>query len=134
MPRTSIRGPVTFETVRQFALALPGVEEGMSYGTPAFRVKGKFLGRLREDGESFVIKIDFDEREFLMKADPETFYITDHYVGYPAMLIRLSKVHPEELRRLIEQAWRRLAPKKLVAAMMAKTNADSRHLKNRKSK
>ena len=138
MPRTSNRGrkakPATFDTVRQFALALPGVQEGMSYGTPAFRVKGKFLGRMREDGDSFVIKIDFDEREFLMKADSETFYITDHYLGYPAMLIRLSKVHSEELRRLIEQAWRRLAPKKLAASAMAKTNADSMRLKKKKER
>lgn len=51
--------------MRRLALALPGVEEGLSYGTPAFRVKGKFLARLKEDGGSLVVKIDFDEREAL---------------------------------------------------------------------
>lgn len=132
MPRTKQHKrkskTVTFETVRQLALALPGVEEGLAYGTPAFRVKGKFLGRLREDGDSFVIKISFDERDFLMKADPETFYITEHYSGYPAVLIRLSKVHPEELSRLIKQAWQRLAPKKLVTSVMAKAKTNSKLL------
>ncbi len=49
---------------------------------------------------------------------------TDHYLGYPFVLVRLSKVHPEDLRKLIEQAWRSTAPKKLVASTMAKKNAD----------
>ncbi len=105
--------------MRRLALALPGVEEGLSYGTPAFRVKGKFLARLKEDGGSLVVKIDFDEREALMAADPETFYITDHYRGYPAMLVRLSSVHPDDLRRLLEGAWRRNAPRRLVAESAA---------------
>lgn len=108
-------GPVTFPVVRRLALALPGVEEGLSYGTPAFRVSGKLIARLKEDGGSLVVRIDYDEREALMAADPETFYITDHYRGYPAMLVRLSSVHPEDLRRLLEGAWRRNAPRRLVA-------------------
>jgi YjbR len=59
--------PVTFETVRAIALALPGVEEGTSYGTPAFRVRGKFLARLREDGETLVVKCDYHERDLRME-------------------------------------------------------------------
>lgn len=62
--------PATFDTVKKFALALPGVEEGTSYGTAAFRVKGKFLARLKEDGDSLVIRIEGGHREFLMKEDP----------------------------------------------------------------
>ena len=68
--------PLTFDDVRQIALALPEVEEGTSYGTPAFKVKDKFLSRLKEDGETLVVKIDFDERDILMAANSETFYIT----------------------------------------------------------
>jgi hypothetical protein len=109
--------PLTFDDVRQIALALPGVEEGTSYGTPAFKVRGKFLSRLKEDGETLVVKIDFDERDILMAANPETFYITDHYRGYPAMLVRLATVDSDELRELFEAAWRRAAPKRLVAAV-----------------
>lgn len=113
--RSPKAGPVSFELVRQAALALPGVEEGTSYGTPAFRVRGKFLARLREDGESMAVRIGFDEREMLMKADPETFFITDHYRGYPAVLVRLSTVGPARLREVLEEAWRHAAPKRLVA-------------------
>ena len=57
-----------------------------------------------------------NEREALMKIDPETFYITNHYLNYPAMLVRLSTVQPDDLRKLITESWRRSAPAKLVAA------------------
>ncbi len=59
-------GPVTLETVRQLALELPEVEEGTSYGTPAFRVGGKILARFHQDGESLVLKVEFAAREVLM--------------------------------------------------------------------
>jgi hypothetical protein len=108
--------PLTFDEVRQLALALPEVEEGKSYGTPAFKVRGKFLSRLKEDGETLVVRIDMDERDILMTANPEAFYITDHYRGYPAMLVRMATVEPDELRELLEGAWRLVAPKRLVAA------------------
>jgi hypothetical protein len=109
------RRKVTFETVRRFALALPGVEEGFSYGTQAFRVKGRFLARLREDGETLVVKCGFDERDFRMQADPDTFFSTDHYRGYPTVLVRLATVGAEDLHDVLEQAWRVNAPKKLLS-------------------
>ena len=107
-------GPVTLTTVRRLALAFPGVEEGSSYGTPGFRVRGKFLARLWEDGEVLVVKCGDDERDFRMKADPETFFITDHYRGYPTVLVRLSRVSEDDLQAVLEEAWRRQAPKRLV--------------------
>ena len=110
------RTPVSFETVRRLALELPAVEEGTSYGTPAFRVRGKFLGRLREDGESLAIKCGFEERDFRIQADPKTFFTTDHYRGYPTVLVRLATVDPADLRDVLEQAWRLHAPKRLVTA------------------
>ncbi len=106
---------VRFETVRKLVAAFPGVEEGMSYGTPAFRVRGKFLARLREDGESLAVKCGFDERDFRIQADPRTFFTTDHYHGYPTVLVRLARVRPKVLREVLEQAWRRNAPKRLIA-------------------
>ena len=114
--RTPPRKRVRYDTLWRLALALPGVEEGTSYGTPAFKVGGKLLARLREDGESLVVRIGFLERELRMKADPETFYITDHYLNYPAMLVRLPRVRAAQLRELLEQAWRQVAPKRLLAS------------------
>lgn len=104
----------TLATVRRLFKALPGVEEGPCYGTPGWRVKGKFLARIKEDGETLAIKCGHDERDFRMKADPKTFYITDHYRGYPAVLVRLPRVRQGDLKDVIEQAWRFNAPKRLV--------------------
>jgi hypothetical protein len=105
-------GPVTFETVREMALSLEDVEEGTSYGTPAFRVRGALFVRLREDPDSLVVRMEPEQREELMAADPDTYYITDHYLDYPWMLVRLSRVHPDALRDLLHVAWRLAAPKK----------------------
>jgi hypothetical protein len=107
---------VTLATVRRLALAFPGVEEGLSYGTPGFRVRGRFLARLWEDGETLVIKCGDNERDFRMRADPETFFTTDHYRGYPTVLVRLARVRENNLQAVLEEAWRRQAPKRLVKA------------------
>lgn len=108
-------GPVTYETVREIARALPGVEEGPCYGTPGLRVRGKLFARLWEDGETLVLKSGFDAREVLMAAQPEVFFLTDHYVGHPYVLVRLPRVERERIEPLIEEAWRLSAPKRLVA-------------------
>ena len=59
--------------------------------------------------------IDLAEREALMTLDPETCFITDHYLNDPAMLVRLATVRPQTLRELIEDSWRSRAPANLVA-------------------
>ncbi|MGH9837286.1 MAG: MmcQ/YjbR family DNA-binding protein [Blastocatellia bacterium] len=103
---------ITFETVRQMMFALPGVEEGTSWGTPAFRVRNKLLARLHEDGETLVLKCD--DRDLLIESDPLAFYVTKHYQNYPWVLVRLAKVRQATLRDLIEQAWRTGASPKLI--------------------
>jgi hypothetical protein len=111
------RKPATFDIVCEIARRLPGAEESTSYGTPAFKVKGKLFARFHQDGESLVVSVDFDEREEMMNAAPEKFYITDHYRNYPWMLVRLSEVRPEELRDLLLGSWRRAAPKQMVGTV-----------------
>ena len=113
--RASKTKSMTFEQVRPLALALPKAEAGTSYGTPAFKVGGKLFARLHQDGESLVVKIDPGERAMRMKADPETFYITDHYLNYPWILVRISSVDAADLRDLLEEAWRLSAPRRLVS-------------------
>lgn len=117
--RDSKSRPVTFETVRRVALRLPGVEEGLCHGTPAFRVQKKLLARLWEDGGTLVVRTDFDTREALMAGDPETFFITDHYRGYPWILVRLERVEEANLRRMLEDAWRKSASRRLLGALEA---------------
>ncbi len=93
------------ETVRQLALAMPDTVERPSYGTPAFFVKKKLFARLLEDGDTVVIKIDFDQRTVLMQAKPQAFFITEHYRNYPLMIVRLSKISRTALRELLQDAW-----------------------------
>ena len=106
---------VDFETAREIALVLPGVEEGTSYGTPALRVRKKLFARLWEDGETLVIRVDFDQREALLEADPKAFFLTDHYRSYPMMLVRLPVVARAPLEDLLVQAWRGCASKRQLA-------------------
>ena len=114
MSATDKRG-TTWAKLCRLALKLPGVTEGTSYGTPALHVQKRFLARLKEDGESVAIKIDFPDREVLLELDPAAFYLTDHYRPWPAVLFRLKEVRQDMLPRLLEQAWRFQAPKSLVA-------------------
>ena len=104
-------------------LALPGVVEATSYGTPSLKIGRKLLVRLKEDGETLVVKLGFDERDMLMEADPEAFFVTEHYRNYPSVLVSLAKVHAPTLRRLIEQAWREAAPKRLVQSFGGRAGA-----------
>jgi hypothetical protein len=103
---------VTFETVRSIALGLENVEESTSYGTPAFKVGGALVARLHQDGCSLVVRTSLEERAELMAADPATYYITDHYLNYPWVLVRLSRVHPDALRDLLGGALRLAAAEK----------------------
>jgi hypothetical protein len=82
------------------------VEEGTSYGTPAFKTGGKLVARLKEDGDSLVVGTTFEERQEMLAADPETYYITDHYLKYPWVLVRLSRVSREALSDLLSRALR----------------------------
>ncbi len=106
MPRRTI----DFETVRKIGLALPGVEEGTAYGSPALKVHGKLLAcvpshRSAEPG-SLVIRVDFEDRAELLVADPDVYYVTDHYISYNAVLVRLSRVNRDVLRGLLGMAYK----------------------------
>ena len=112
---------MTLDDIRRIALALPKVEERTSYGTPAFFVGKKMLLRFKEDGADVVFRMSLDEKAFLMEADPDTFYETDHYKGWPAVLGRLAKLDEATVYNLMERQWRVSAPRKLVRETDAST-------------
>ena len=94
---------------------LPEVVEDVWFRTPALKVRGKSFVRLKEDGESVVFLLEsVDAQEALIEAQPEVYFITDHYRGYPAVLARLAKLRVAECRTRLEEAWRIKAPKALV--------------------
>lgn len=105
-----------FQRVKAAAAAtkLPGLEEGTSYGTPSMKVKGKFLLRVREP-DILAIACSLEEKEFLIQNAPKVYFETDHYKGWPYVLIRLSKIKDNELAHRVAVAWRLQAPKKLQA-------------------
>ena len=113
--KTRSRRIVTWDTVREVAMALPGVQQTTSYGTTAFKVNGKLLARFHQDRESLVVKVEFAAREVLMGAKPDTFYLTDHYVCWPYVLVRIENVELGDLRQILEDAWRNNASKRAVA-------------------
>jgi hypothetical protein len=104
MPRRAIN----FDTVRKIGLALPGVGESTAYGSPALKVHGKLLAcipvhRSAEPG-SLAVRVGFEDRAELLAGAPDVYYVTDHYVGYETVLVRLSRVTPEILKDLLGMA------------------------------
>ena len=102
--------------VREIALSLPETEERPSYGTPGFRVKDRLFARIREPGVLVLRVADEGEKDFLLRAEPDKFFTTPHYDGYPSVLVRLGAVDRDELRELLTDAWRVRAPKRLADA------------------
>jgi hypothetical protein len=117
--RESIIG---FDTVRDIGFALPGVEESTAYGSPALKVRGQLLACVpanrSAEPSSLVVRVDFDDRAELLAADPDVYYVTDHYVGYSAVLVRLSRINRDVLRDLLGMAYkfvtRNAAPRSLA--------------------
>ena len=108
---------VTPDDVRAIAATLPGVEEGPFFATSAFRLGKKFLARFYEDGASLVLKVRPDVGDMLMSSEPGTFYTTDHHRGHPEyVLVRMARVRRDVVAELMEAEWRRVAPRRVVAA------------------
>lgn len=111
---------MTPDEMKAIVLAFPGVEEGVSYGRPSFKLNGKFFTRLRGEDESLVLmEVSYDEREMLMEAEPGTFHLTPHYKDYPCVLARIADLHPGSLRNFLERRFRKVAKKSVVKAWEA---------------
>ena len=91
------------EKIQAIALELPGTYEKTSYGTPAFFVKKKMYARIKEDGTTLVVYNN--ERDEWIAQDPDIFFITDHYLNYPLLLINLLKIKQGLLKDMLRTAW-----------------------------
>lgn len=109
---------VTAAQLKKIALSFPEASEKSSYGKPAFAVGKKFFTRLRAEDNSIVLVVDdMHMRDMMLELDPRTYFITDHYKDYPSVLVRMERITQDELCAMLERRWRKIAPKKLVAAM-----------------
>ena len=102
------RSKTNFNTVRKIGLALPGVEESTAYGSPALKIRGTLMAcvptHASAEAGSLMVRVDFDDRSELLAVDPDVYYVTDHYLNYTAVLVRLSRVTPDVLRDLLGMA------------------------------
>ena len=88
------------------ALTLPGVETGTTYGKPAVKMRGRMLAATTApDSGSFVLHAEPDDKEVLIETDPATFWQTDHYRGWPALLVRYGTGADERIALMLARAW-----------------------------
>jgi hypothetical protein len=97
-----------FDMVRKIGRSFPSVEESTCFGQPALKISGRMFAcmashRSAEPG-SLVVLVDFLRREELLAEAPDVYYVTDHYVDHPSVLVRLAKVQPDILRGLLAGA------------------------------
>jgi hypothetical protein len=120
-----------WEDVRRIVLALPETSEGTSWGNVSWRVRDKLFvwerplrpGDLRALGDAapagpiLGARVEHaGAKEALLADDPEVYFTTPHFDGYPAILVQLERIGPAELQELIVDAWLCQAPKRLARA------------------
>jgi hypothetical protein len=105
MPRTKI----DFDVVRKIATKLGDVEESTIHGAPSLKVRGRLLTcpaiHKSAEPDTLAVRIGFEERARLIAAEPETYYLTKHYMNYPVVLVRLARINRESLRELLGMGW-----------------------------
>jgi hypothetical protein len=120
----------TWDDVRRIALGLPETDEHISRGNRHWRVKEKLfvwerplrtsdlkaLGDAAPDGAILGARVEhLGAKEALLADDPDLYFTTPHFDGYPAILVVLDRIGPDDLREVIVEAWLARAPARLVA-------------------
>ena len=105
MPRKAI----TFDTVCDIGLALPDVERTTAWRSPALKVRGKLMAVVpthkSAEPDSLVVCVPFEQREQLIAAEPDVYYLEEHYQSGAVVLVRMSRIHIDALRDLIRMSW-----------------------------
>jgi hypothetical protein len=111
MPRTN-----RFKAVEAIGRTLPDVEVTTSWGQPTLKVNGRMFvcGASHKSAEpdTLVVMMDIADRDLLIEEDPDTYYLKEHYVAYPCVLVRLARVHPDALHDLVVSAHRYVSAKR----------------------
>jgi hypothetical protein len=100
---------MTIATAMKMGRAMPGVEQSTTWGAPALKLRGKMVAcqaiNKAAEPNTLVVRVPFTQRDELIAADPNTYYLKPHYEDYPCVLVRLSRVHPDALRDLLRMGW-----------------------------
>jgi len=111
MPRVN-----RFKAVEVIGRTLPGVEVTTTWGQPTLKVDGRMFvciaSHKSAEQDSLVVMMDIADRDALIEEAPDTYYLKEHYVGYPCVLVRLARVHPDALRDLVVGAHRYVTAKR----------------------
>lgn len=106
---------LTFDSVRSIAGTFPGVSESALHGKPSLKVNGKLLACVpvhsSAEAGCAAVRIDFAQRAGLLRKSPQTYYVTDHYIRYPIVLVRLALIEKDELEALLQRSWEVVAGK-----------------------
>ena len=109
------RNKLDIDVVREIAMAFDGVQQSTTYGAPSFKVRGNLMAcpAINKSAEpnSLGVFVGFDQRDELLAADPNVYYLTDHYVDHPVVLVRLSEIRRDALQGLLRMAWRFVSAK-----------------------
>ncbi|HEX2446035.1 MAG TPA: MmcQ/YjbR family DNA-binding protein [Vicinamibacterales bacterium] len=110
-----VPGSNRFKLVESIGRTLPDVELTTTWGKPTLKVRGRMFvciaSHKSAEPDTLVVMMDVADRDALIEDDPETYYLKEHYVGYPCVLVRLSRVHPDALRDLVIGAHRYVSAK-----------------------
>jgi hypothetical protein len=105
----------SFTAVESIGRTLPDVEVTTTWGQPTLKVGGKMFvciaSHKSAEPNTLVVMMDFADRDALIEDDPDTYYLKDHYLNYPCVLVRLSRIHPDALRDLVIGAHRFISAK-----------------------
>ena len=95
--------------VRAIAMKLPDVEEGTTFGFPAFKVRGKLLAwfpkKKEVEPDTLAVRMSIFERDHRIHTNPKAFYVTPHYRDYDAGLARVQQLSSAELRELLQSSY-----------------------------
>lgn len=109
-----VKKMIDFDVVRELALALPEVEASTIHGAPSLKVRGKLLAcpALHRSAEpnTLAVRLDFAQRARLIETTPSIYYVTEHYLKYPTVLVRLSRMDRDAVRELLHLAWGLVRP------------------------
>ena len=100
----------SFKTVESIGRKLPEVEVTTTWGKPALKIDGKMFvciaSHKSAEPNTLVARMDIADRDALIEDEPDTYYLQEHYVDYPCVLVRLSRVRADALRDIVTGAYR----------------------------
>jgi hypothetical protein len=117
---------VTFQQFRRLCLSLPGAEEVETWGEATFRIKNRIFAMGSQDGGYVSVKASLDDQAGLVQMDPKTFSPSAYTGRFGWVRVRLRGIGPELAQRVITNAWKRTAPKRLVAQLSLPLQGEGR--------